>query len=177
MPDARRRPIRLALRPELPRIDPDRLGRFIPEAELVPLRRIDERLPTLDDRALVIALHQLGYQGLVTNNYKMLKNPKELAAIIRGESPSSRSKESATIRFGPPAPSFRSAGSAQAVRHPQVASLLAATSEPCTRRSDGSSGSLSRTPAPHAGRPAGRGRGVERGAPLASPRLNSDPLV
>src|SRR6266540_3374757 len=33
--------------------------------------------------ALVIALHQLRYPGLVTNNYKMLKNPKELAAIIR----------------------------------------------------------------------------------------------
>ncbi len=27
-------------------------------------------------------MHQLGYPGLVTNNYKMLKNPQELAAII-----------------------------------------------------------------------------------------------
>jgi len=46
------------------------------------LPQIDHRLPGLDDRELVIALHQLGYPGLVTNNYKMLKNPRELAAII-----------------------------------------------------------------------------------------------
>ncbi len=31
---------------------------------------------------MIIALHQLGFPGLVTNNYKMLKNPKELAAIV-----------------------------------------------------------------------------------------------
>ena len=36
----------------------------------------------LDDRTLVVALHQLGFPGLVTNNYKMLKNPKELVAIV-----------------------------------------------------------------------------------------------
>ena len=30
----------------------------------------------------MIALHQLGFPGLVTNNYKMLKNPRELAAIM-----------------------------------------------------------------------------------------------
>jgi len=83
MPDERRRPVRLALDQNFPEPILNALGRFIPEAELVPLRKIDQRLPTLDDRALVIALHQLDYQGLVTNNYKMLKNPKELAAIIR----------------------------------------------------------------------------------------------
>ncbi len=31
---------------------------------------------------IVVALHQLGVPGLVTSNYKMLKNPKELAAIV-----------------------------------------------------------------------------------------------
>lgn len=69
MPDERRRPVRLALDQNFPEPILNALGRFIPEAELVPLRKIDQRLPTLDDRALVIALHQLDYQGLVTNNY------------------------------------------------------------------------------------------------------------
>lgn len=55
----------------------------IVDVELVPLKNIDPRLSTLDDRDLIVALHQLGWRGLVTNNYKMLKNPKELAAIIR----------------------------------------------------------------------------------------------
>jgi len=60
----------------------DALRRYLVDIELVTLREIDHRLPSLDDRTLVIALHQLGFPGLVTNNYKMLKNPRELAAII-----------------------------------------------------------------------------------------------
>lgn len=59
------------------------LDEYVVDVRLVPLRSIDARLPTLDDRELVIALHQLGWQGLVTNNYRMLKNPKELAAILK----------------------------------------------------------------------------------------------
>lgn len=59
------------------------LSELIVDVELVPLKNIDPRLSTLDDRDLIVALHQLGWRGLVTNNYKMLKNPKELAAIIR----------------------------------------------------------------------------------------------
>ena len=55
---------------------------FITEVNLIPLRRIDERLPELDDRRLVIAIHQLGFPGFVTSNYKMLQNPRELAAVI-----------------------------------------------------------------------------------------------
>lgn len=31
----------------------------------------------------MIALQQRGFTGLVTNNYKMLSNPKELAAILK----------------------------------------------------------------------------------------------
>jgi hypothetical protein len=60
----------------------DCLHEFVVDVNLIPLRRIDERLTELDDRRLVIALHQLGYPGFVTNNYKMLQNPRELAAII-----------------------------------------------------------------------------------------------
>ena len=59
---------------------------FITEVNLIPLRRIDERLPELDDRRLVLAIHQLGFPGFVTGNYKMLQNPRELAAVIATES-------------------------------------------------------------------------------------------
>lgn len=52
------------------------LAEFIVDIELIPLPRIDPRPSSLDDRTLVIALHQLGFPGLVTNNYKMLKNPR-----------------------------------------------------------------------------------------------------
>lgn len=52
------------------------LDEYVADVRLVPLRSIDSRLSTLDDRELVIALHQLGWKGLVTNNYRMLKNPK-----------------------------------------------------------------------------------------------------
>lgn len=47
------------------------------------LSTIDPRLSDLSDRALFIALWQLGYQGLVTNNYKMLDVPQEIAAIVK----------------------------------------------------------------------------------------------
>ena len=50
---------------------------------LIPIRKIDDRLTRLTDRQLVIALHQMGYRGLVTNNYRMLQNPIELAAILK----------------------------------------------------------------------------------------------
>jgi hypothetical protein len=53
------------------------------DIELKSLRRIDARLSELDDRTLFLALHHLGWHGLVTNNYKMLDVPAELAAIVR----------------------------------------------------------------------------------------------
>ena len=59
------------------------LDEFVVDVRLVPLRQIDPRLPTLADRRLLITLHQLGWNGLVTNNYRMLKNPIELAAILK----------------------------------------------------------------------------------------------
>lgn len=36
------------------------------DIELLPLRTIHPRLPELDDRRLLIALSQLGFEGLVT---------------------------------------------------------------------------------------------------------------
>ena len=59
------------------------LGEFIPDARLLPIRRIHSELPRLGDRQLLIALHQLGYKALVTNDYKMLKNPLHLAALCK----------------------------------------------------------------------------------------------
>ena len=53
------------------------------DIQLVPLRAIDNRLTRFDDRDLLMALKQLGFEGLVTLNYKMLRNPKELAAVLK----------------------------------------------------------------------------------------------
>lgn len=61
----------------------DALAEYMPDIELRPLRMIDPLLTELDDRDLVQALRQEGYDWLVTNNYKMLRNPAELAAIMR----------------------------------------------------------------------------------------------
>jgi hypothetical protein len=76
-------PARLALDQNFPEPILTVFGQYLPEVDLVPLRRIDPRLPTLGDRQLVLALHQLGWAGLVTNNYKMLEVPSELAAILK----------------------------------------------------------------------------------------------
>lgn len=59
------------------------LDEFLADAELTPLRRIDQRLTELDDRPLMLALRQEGFDWLVTNNYRMLRNPSELAAIMK----------------------------------------------------------------------------------------------
>ena len=61
----------------------DAIAPWITGINLIPTRRIDGRLPRLGDRELVIALHQIGYRGLVKNNYRMLQNPMELAALIK----------------------------------------------------------------------------------------------
>lgn len=53
------------------------------DIDLVHVARIDDRLSALSDRQLFIALHQLGFDGLVTNNYKMLDVPEEVATIIK----------------------------------------------------------------------------------------------
>lgn len=52
------------------------------EVEIVHLGQLDDRLREVSDRELIIALAQLGYDGLITNNWKILNIPTELAAII-----------------------------------------------------------------------------------------------
>lgn len=73
---------RLALDHNFPEPLLDALRQYVVDCELTPLREIHAGLPDLEDRPLLIALRQLGIPGLVTNNYKMLKNPRELAAVI-----------------------------------------------------------------------------------------------
>jgi hypothetical protein len=56
---------------------------FLPEElELKSLQQFDPRLTLLDDRPLIIACQQLGWHGLITNNYKVLYEPHEVAAIV-----------------------------------------------------------------------------------------------
>lgn len=59
------------------------LAPLMGDIELLPLRAIDARLTQINDRKLLIALKQLGFEGLVTLNYKMLRNPVELAAVLK----------------------------------------------------------------------------------------------
>lgn len=59
------------------------VGRWLPpEIAVSHLGQLDDRLRAVSDRALLIALRQLGYDGLITTNHKMLLVPEELAAMI-----------------------------------------------------------------------------------------------
>lgn len=82
---AAQRRIELALDQNFPEPILACLQDFLIDIRLVPLREIHPGFPELDDRPLLIALHQLGWLGLVTNNYKMLRNPKELAAVLKAK--------------------------------------------------------------------------------------------
>lgn len=75
--------LRLALDQNFPTDLVRQIVDFLPEdLDLQSLQQIDPRLTRLDDRPLIIALHQLGWHGLITNNYKMLYEPHEVAAIV-----------------------------------------------------------------------------------------------
>lgn len=75
--------LQLALDQNFPTPILDCLRDFIIEVELIPVRLLDDRLPDLDDRQLLIGLYQLGIPALVTNNYKILKTPWEFAPLLR----------------------------------------------------------------------------------------------
>ena len=76
--------LRLALDQNFPIPLVDAIAEFLPaELELKRLYVIDPRLSRLGDRSLFLTLSHLGWDGLVTNNHKMLNVPAELAAIIR----------------------------------------------------------------------------------------------
>jgi len=50
--------------------------------ELHSIFEIDPRLSDMDDRPLIIALAQLGFDAVATLNYRMLDVPEELGAIV-----------------------------------------------------------------------------------------------
>jgi hypothetical protein len=76
-------PVRLALDDGLPAPVLAALGDLVVDVRLVPLADIHPHLPTLDDRPLLVALHQLGWTGLVTAHHRMLRNPRTLAAVLK----------------------------------------------------------------------------------------------
>lgn len=59
------------------------LSPYVPDFDFLPLRKIAPQLPETSDRELLIVLHKLQFNWLITLNYKMLRNPAELAAIIK----------------------------------------------------------------------------------------------
>ncbi|MGH2834292.1 MAG: hypothetical protein ACRDK2_16100 [Solirubrobacteraceae bacterium] len=61
------------------------LSDFQADAQLVPLDRIDQRMSTLDDWELLLALHHHAdpWDGLVTTDSSMLSQGRELAKLIQ----------------------------------------------------------------------------------------------
>lgn len=79
--------LRLALDQNFPTPLINAIRDYLPDdIDLAHLPSIDPRLSDLSDRQLVIALAQLHFDGLVTNNYKMLNVPEEIAAVIKTKS-------------------------------------------------------------------------------------------
>lgn len=75
--------LRLALDQNFPRPLLHAVAEYLPpELEIVHIRELDPRLSDVSDRALFIALRQLGFDGLITNNWRMLNIPQEIAAIV-----------------------------------------------------------------------------------------------
>jgi hypothetical protein len=61
----------------------DSLAQFLPDVILVPLRRIHPALTDMPDRRLLLALDRMGWPVLVTNNYKMMQNPLQIAGLLK----------------------------------------------------------------------------------------------
>lgn len=77
-------PRRFALDQNFPEPIVDGLADWLaPDAELVPIRRIDARMATLDDWEVLAALHadEADWHGLITTDAKMLSLPRELAVM------------------------------------------------------------------------------------------------
>src|SRR4051812_9895702 len=78
--------LRLVLDQNFPQPLLQDLSRWLPPGvNISHLGELDDRLRSVSDRALLIALKQLGYDGLITTNHKMLLVPEELAAMIATE--------------------------------------------------------------------------------------------
>jgi len=60
---------------------------FLPiNMTLTHVHKIDPRLSSLSDRALIIAISQMGFDGLITTNHHMLDAPTEVAAMVATKS-------------------------------------------------------------------------------------------
>lgn len=75
--------LRLALDQNFPTPIVKVLQSYIPGVELTSVGDIDARLPLAEDWQLLLALSQKGYDGLVTQDARMLSLPKELLVIER----------------------------------------------------------------------------------------------
>jgi hypothetical protein len=74
--------VRFALDEDFPENVLDVLASGVPEAEMVPIRRIDPRLRQMDDWRLLLSLYHLGdWDGIVSADSSMLKLPRELAVL------------------------------------------------------------------------------------------------
>lgn len=74
--------VRFALDEDFPDTIIEALGLGIPEAELVPIRRIDPRLRQMDDWKLLLSLyHFQDWDGLLTTDSAMLRLPRELSVL------------------------------------------------------------------------------------------------
>ena len=74
--------LRLALDQNFPPGLLKSLQAYTPNAELKTLHQIDPRLSDLDDRPLILVLDSWGWDGFVSNNYKMTNQAHEVSAII-----------------------------------------------------------------------------------------------
>lgn len=61
----------------------DCVAQFLPDLSLVPLRRIHPALTDMPDRRLLLALDRMGWPVLVTNNFKMMQNPSQIAGLVK----------------------------------------------------------------------------------------------
>lgn len=73
---------RFALDEDFPDTIIEALGLGVPEADLVPIRRIDPRLRRMDDWELLLSLYHLqDWDGLISTDSRMLNLPRELAVL------------------------------------------------------------------------------------------------
>jgi len=74
--------VRFALDEEFPETILEALRWGVTEAELIPMRHLDQRLRGLDDWELLLALHHLpDIDGLITTDAAMLSLPREMAVV------------------------------------------------------------------------------------------------
>jgi hypothetical protein len=57
-------------------------GAVPPGVELASIHRVDPRLSDMGDRQVIIALSQLGFDAMVSNDHHILSTPEELAALL-----------------------------------------------------------------------------------------------